>query len=343
AVRFAQEAAKAVGGGRFDLVIGFNKTYAQDVLIAVAGTHPGTLECNRARFRSPVRRALWSLGKRINPTQIGFRWITKQAFGGNRPGEPGGDRGPFVIAPSELIAEHFRRFHDVPQDRIAVVPNGIRLPDPPPTEQEIRVTRAAFRQKANLAETDVAALFLAWNYALKGLEPLLEAFVTVADRHESAVLVVCGSPKFGKFEALANRLGLKERVRWMGPAKNPREAYDGCDLLAFPSFYDPGALVVAEAQVAGLPVVTTKQNGAGELLTESVDGFVIDSPWATDELADRLGRLVGDEALRRRMSAAALANAGRHDLARRLRETLEALPGNVLGEERPLHSDRKAA
>ncbi|MEM9701894.1 MAG: glycosyltransferase, partial [Planctomycetota bacterium] len=174
AVRFAQEAAKAVGGGRFDLVIGFNKTYAQDVLIAVAGTHPGTLMCNRARFRSPMQRALWSLGKRINPTQIGFRWITKQAFGGTRPGEPGGDRGPFVIAPSELIAEHFRRFHDVPQDRIAVVPNGIRLPDPPPTEEEIRVTRAAFRQKANLAETDVAALFLAWNYALKGLEPLLE-------------------------------------------------------------------------------------------------------------------------------------------------------------------------
>ncbi|NNJ26711.1 glycosyltransferase family 4 protein [Alienimonas chondri] len=343
AVRFAQAAANAVSGGRFDLTIGFNKTYAQDVLIAVAGAHPGTLEYNRARFRSPLKRAVWSLGKRINPTQIGYRWINRQAFGGNRPGEPGGECGPFVIAPSEMIAEHFRRFHGVPADRIAVVPNGIRIPETPPSPAEIADRRAQFRDRAGLAESDVAALFIAWNYALKGLEPLLEAFAVVAPQHPTAALVVCGSPKNGRYRAMADKLGLADRVRWIGPVSDPREAYAGCDLLAFPTFYDPGALVVAEAQVAGLPVITTRQNGAGELLTEGVDGFVIDSPWATADLADRIGRLVGDADLRRAVGAAALAGAARHDLKARLRETLDALPGMVEQSAASAEPNRRAA
>ncbi|QDT16173.1 glycosyltransferase family 4 protein [Alienimonas californiensis] len=344
AVRFAQAAAAAVRAGDFDLTIGFNKTYAQDVLIAVAGAHPGTLEYNRARFRSPLRRAWWSLGKRLNPTQIGYRWIDRQAFGGNRPGEPGGEVGPFVIAPSAMVAEHFRRFHGVPADRIAVVPNGIRLPDEPPTPAETAERRARFRQRAKLAESDVAALFIAWNYALKGLEPLLQAFAQLAPSRPTAALVVCGSPKTGCYEAIAERLGIADRVRWIGPVSDPRDAYAGCELLAFPTFYDPGALVVAEAQVAGLPVVTTRQNGAGELLTEGVDGFVIDSPWATEALADRIARLIDGPDLRRRMSEAAAADAQRHDLKRRLQETLAALP-RPDGEPRAgdAESNRRAA
>ena len=330
---FAAGSAAAVRAGGFDLTLGFNKTWEQDVLIAVAGAHPATLDHNRARFRSPARRAAYSLGKALNPTQATFRRIDNRTFDA---------RPPFVIAPSGMVAGHFRQYHGVPDDRIAVVPNGIALPDAPPTAAETAERRARFRAAHGLGPRDVAALFMARNLALKGLEPLLHAFAPAARRHPAAVLVVCGSERDRPFRKLAERLGIPARVRWAGPVRDPREAFAGGDLFAFPSFYDPGSLVVPEAQAAGLPVVTTKQNGAGELLTEGVDGFVVASPWATEQLSDRLDRLIADEPLRRALGEHAAAHAGRHDIRARMGQTLAALAdlAGAAGIQQPY---RKAA
>ena len=45
-----------------------------------------------------------------------------------------------------------------------------------------------------------------------------------------------------------------------------------------PTYYDPCSLVVLEALACGLPVITTAQNGASELLTDGVDGYVLTAP-----------------------------------------------------------------
>ena len=313
---FAAGSARAVRAGGYDLTLGFNKTWEQDVLIAVAGAHRATVAHNRARFRSPVRRAAYSLGKALNPTQATFRRIDRLTFD---------TRPPFVVAPSRFVADHFRVLHGVPDDRLAVVPNGIALPETPETADQTAARRDRFRQSHGLREEEVAALFLARNYALKGLEPLLHAFAPVAKRCPHAVLIACGSDRDLPFKRLAAGLGIAGRVKFVGPVRDPRDAFAGADLFAFPTFYDPGSLVVPEAQLAGLPVVTTGQNGAGELLTEGVDGFVVDSPWATEQLTDRLDRLFADRDLRRSAGAAAKAGAGRHDIRARMTETLAAL------------------
>jgi UDP-glucose:(heptosyl)LPS alpha-1,3-glucosyltransferase len=96
-------------------------------------------------------------------------------------------------------------------------------------------------------------------------------------------------------------------------------------VFAFPTFYDPCSLVVLEAMHAGRPVITTRQNGAGELLTDGLDGFVIDSPWALDALTDRLRRLVSDDDLRRSMGRQAQAHAEQLTAHARLDDLLAAL------------------
>jgi UDP-glucose:(heptosyl)LPS alpha-1,3-glucosyltransferase len=312
--RFAAASARELARHDFDLVIGFAHVWRQDVLIAVGGSYRGMLDHSQARFRSPVRRALWWTGKLLNPKHWLYRLIEHKQFSrGN---------GPLVIAPSRLVAWDFRRWHGVPAGRIAIVPFA---PEREGSGAAGNGLRRVFRRRWGLADDDVAVLFAAHNYSLKGLDPLLEAMVPVARACPQVRLVACGSRRDRRYRRRASRLGLDDRVRFLGFVDDMRECFAGSDVLASPTFYDPCSLTVLEALAAGLPVITTRANGAGELLSEGDDGFVIDSPWAVEELADRLGRLAGDAALRQAMSRHALASALRLSLEGHDAEMLEAL------------------
>jgi UDP-glucose:(heptosyl)LPS alpha-1,3-glucosyltransferase len=74
-----------------------------------------------------------------------------------------------------------------------------------------------------------------------------------------------------------------------------------------PTFYDPCSLVALEALACGLPVVTTRFNGAAELLTDGVDGLVIDTPHNVPALAAALARMSDRGFLRDAGPAARLA------------------------------------
>jgi UDP-glucose:(heptosyl)LPS alpha-1,3-glucosyltransferase len=217
-----------------------------------------------------------------------------------------------------MVAAHFQHYHHVPAERISVVYN---LLDSQLALDDAGAARTAFRREHGLRDDEVAVLFAARNYSMKGLRPLLEAFAQIAADCPRARLVVCGSRRDGGYRRLAAARGIARQVLFLSFVDDVRPSFAGCDVFAFPTFYDPCSLVVLEAMGAGLPVITTRQNGAGELLSEGRDGYVIDSPWAVEQMAERLRLLVTDGELRRRMGAQARTNvegftirAGREEL-----------------------------
>jgi UDP-glucose:(heptosyl)LPS alpha-1,3-glucosyltransferase len=64
-----------------------------------------------------------------------------------------------------------------------------------------------------------------------------------------------------------------------------RDLYAAADVFVLPTLYDPCANVCLEALAAGRPVITTRQNGAAELLREGINGSVVPHPAATAALA----------------------------------------------------------
>lgn len=314
AYRFAAASEKLLQGESFDLVAGFMKVWHQTVYIAVGGTHPATLRYNSRRFRSALGRGLWWLTKWASPKQWVFRAMARRQFAP--------ERMPLVIAPSRMVAEHFRQDHGVPEERIHVVYNGWDAQERPAAPA---AARREFRRAHGLADDEVAVLFVARNYAMKGLDPLLEAFARVASRCPKARLIVCGSARDGGYRRRAARLGIAGQTRFLGFVERPSVCFAGCDLFAYPTFYDPCSLVVLEAMAAGLPVITTRQNGAGELMTEGREGHVIDSPWSIERFAACIERLVTDADLRGRMGAAGKLKADECTVDVRLAEVLEAL------------------
>ena len=316
AFRFARASECALKKESFDLIVGFNKTWYQDVYIAVAGAQPAVVEHSLQRFKGPLRRTIHRLGKVFSPKQWMFKWIERRQFG------PAA-RPMHVIAPSHFVARQFHEFHGLPRSQVTVVYNGI-IPTIALTTHDAEA-RKAFRQEQGLGDGDAALLFLARNYELKGLEPLLEAFSQTVNKHGNARLIVCGSRRDDSFRNKAKQLGIADRVRFLGFVEDVNRIFLGSDAFVLPTFYDPCSLVVPEAMHYGLPVVTTEQNGASELLQNGVDGFVVSSPWNLCELAEVLGRLCEDEALRERMGDDARLHAERFTMETRLKELMGVL------------------
>jgi len=134
-------------------------------------------------------------------------------------------------------------------------------------------------------------------------------------------VVVVGKDAPGSYRALAERLGCGERVRFVGAVPDVLPAYAAADVYVHPTWYDPCSLVVLEAMACGLPVLTTRCNGASELMEDGRSGLLVDSPADTDALAAALRRLL-DVDLCRVIGAAARRAVEPYTLERNFREMM---------------------
>lgn len=185
----------------------------------------------------------------------------------------------------------------VPHDRIDVVPPGIPEAAFAPGDRE------GFRARHGL-EGDVV-MFLARLAHDKGLGDLVAAMPKILDRHPRAMLAVAG-PDAGaraSAERAARRLGIAERVRFLGRVPETRDAYAACDVFVHPSRYESFGLVIIDAQAQGRAVVTTTAGGCPEA---AGDAGVIVPARSPPALAEAIGALLADPERRR-----ALGDRGR--------------------------------
>ena len=158
--------------------------------------------------------------------------------------------------------------------------------------------------------------------SVKGHPVLLEALAQLVREGIDVRLDAVGDgPERGELVALAERLGLADRVRWHGALGEDRvaELYDQADVFCLPSFAEGLPVVLLEAMAAGLPVVATAITGVPEAVVHERHGLLV-APGRPDELAEAIARLSGDPEL-----AARLGAAGRRRIKTELNTDLAAL------------------
>ncbi|MGH8433922.1 MAG: glycosyltransferase [Pseudomonas sp.] len=133
---------------------------------------------------------------------------------------------------------------------VAVVPNGIDLPDLLP--QQGHMDGSGMR----------TLLFLSRIHPTKGLDRLLQAWAQLQDRYPGWRLVIAGRGEAAhvqEVKALANKLGV-QRVEFPGPlyGEAKAQAYWSADLFVLPTHSENFGMVVAEALAHGCPVVVSK-------------------------------------------------------------------------------------
>jgi glycogen(starch) synthase len=141
----------------------------------------------------------------------------------------------------------------------------------------------------------------------KGFDLLIDAWERIAERHDGTGLVIAGTgPELARLRSLIQSRGLDNRVHFAGILSSSQVAamMNGADVFVMPSRIEAFGIVVLEAWRAHTPAIVTSNGGTREFVEDGVTGVVVD-PTDSAALAAAIDRLLADECLRTRITAAA--------------------------------------
>ncbi len=177
-----------------------------------------------------------------------------------------------VICNSAMVRDDIMQRFDVPAERLAVIYNGVDLERYHPRNRDQRI---AVRAGLGISNDTPLFIYAGSGFERKGVAQLLQAMARASTQ---AQVLIVGMDKHAKrYQAQAARLGLGSRAHFLGGRDDLPALYGAADAFVLPTLYDPMPNAAVEALACGLPVITSLQCGAREMITEGKNGFVTDA------------------------------------------------------------------
>lgn len=293
---FAAAAQREMARGGFDITQSHERIPGCMIFRAGDGVHAAWL-AHRARVLSPLQRLSqrWSAYHRyvVNAEKAMFEHPALQA----------------VICNSQMVADEIAHFYGVDRSKLPVIYNGVDTTAfHPGLADEFRaVTRATL----NIPAAAPVLLFVGSGFERKGVPQLLRA-ATRMERSDAQIVIIGADRKLKAMRALAEELGLGQRVHFTGPLKDVRPWYGAADGFVLPTLYDPCPNAALEALACGLPIVTSTTCGAQEWVQPGLNGWVVDAvneaalSLRLDDLAGMAGNVEARAAARASVEALTL-------------------------------------
>lgn len=300
---FARCAGQAMAEGDFDITQSHERIPGCRIFRAGDGVHAAWL-AHRARLRGGLGRWLDRLS--------GFhRYVLAQEKAMLH--HPALAR---VICNSRLVWEEMQHYYGVPEEKLALIENGVDLEHFHP--RLAAEHRLALRGRLGIPAEAPLFLYVGGGFERKGVPRLLQAFAAMAGR-EAHLLVVGADRSLKAMSRFAASLGIAERVVFTGPQQDVRPYYGAADAFVLPTLYDPMPNAALEALACGLPTVTTPSCGIAARIRSGENGYVgdaLDIPLLTRHL-DLLAE-PGRAAAMREAARASVADLSLAALAERL-------------------------
>jgi len=136
-------------------------------------------------------------------------------------------------------------------------------------------------------------LFMGNDFRRKGLAQTVQVFEDLQKRmpEKPLHLIVVGLERTPIFRKDVEERGLSATVHFMGRCKNSERFYGAADVFMLPTREDPFANTILESLATGVPVITTRTNGAGELIESHLEGTVVASADDCDAMTDAAEKL----------------------------------------------------
>jgi UDP-glucose:(heptosyl)LPS alpha-1,3-glucosyltransferase len=312
-LNFGLRADRLIREENFDLVHTFVPIRHAHVYQPRGGSVPETIERNVALRRHAAARRLKRCVNRFNFKQRYMARMERTMLEG--------PQRPTVVAISRYVARQYEQHYRMAPDRIRLIYNGVDQDALRSHQKEQE--RATLRREFNIGGQDLLVLEVAHNFRLKGVQHWMQALARLRDRgvHNLRSLVV-GRGDAPRWHHRAHKLGLNGSLEFVGPSERVRQFYHAADMLVHPTYYDPCSRVVLEAMSTGLPCVTSRWDGAAEIIKDGESGFVIDEPDDVPGMIDRVARLF-DAGRRVRMGEAARQAVQPFSMARHAAEMLQ--------------------
>lgn len=204
---------------------------------------------------------------RFTPARAFLRWYTRHST---------------LVAISRSTRDALAGYTDRP---VSIVPYGVPLPEQAPD--------------AELPAGDPVLLFVGRLVARKGVDRLLRALSSIADRPWSLEVVGFG-PEQESLEALTRELGLSSRVRFLGRVSETElvAAYQRAACFILPATFDERedteglGVVLLEAMSYGVPVIATRRGGITDIVIDGRTGLLVDDDIGA--IAKAIGELLAN-------------------------------------------------
>ncbi len=229
-------------------------------------------------------------------------------------------RATRLIAVSSVDRDAMIRVEKIDPRRIVVLPNGI--PDPDVGDADVLRTELSLPPNATVI-TCVGAR------PEKRVERVLAALAALRPAHSDLRLLVVGPTATRKLHELAEDLGLKDAVRFLGLRHDISTLLNITDVGVIASEREGSPLAVLEYMAAGCGIVATGVGGIPDMIRDGKEGLLVE-PGDGDGLVDAIRRLVDDPALRRRLGVAARERQQAEFSLRTVVERTESLYEEIL-------------
>ena len=188
-----------------------------------------------------------------------------------------------VIVPSHALEAIALRRWRLPESRVQYLPNGIEVG----SFRQVVVDAPPFPRGNN----EIVIGTVAPLRPEKNLGRLLTAFARLDNRATRLVIAGDGCER-PRLEAMAQRLGIVDRVHFMGTVREPQRALAFFDVFALSSDTEQMPMTVLEAMAAGLPVAAVDVGDVKHMVAHANRAFVV--PRGDTALATALAALIAD-------------------------------------------------
>lgn len=256
---FSHAVSRWLGRHPFDLVQSHERIAGCDVYRAGDGVHRVWLKQKARRENLLVRCLGW-----LNPYHHYVCRAERRMF--QHP------RLRAVICNSKMVQQELIDHFQLPAEKLHVIYSGV---DVTRFHPDVRQQREAIRRQWGIPDDATVYLFLGSGFQRKGVQPVLQA---LAGLPESAWVLVVGKDKQQQqYQRLARRLGIAGRVVFAGGQTEVAAYYGAADVFVLPTLYDAFPNAALEAMACGLPLLTSPNCGAAELIRNGDNGYVCDA------------------------------------------------------------------
>ena len=206
-----------------------------------------------------------------------------------------------LTAVSASTAQYLIQVQGVDPSKIVVIPNAIGPDLLSPNGYKVGTDLLFGSRQILLAVGRLDA-----GERLKGLDKVILALPEVIKVVPELTFVIAGEgDDRQRLEDLAKGLGVSDSVCFTGALSDEELVglYKRCDVFVMPSKQEGFGIVFLEAMACSKPVIGGRHGGTPEIILDSVTGYLVDHN-DIETLIDRISRLLGDAALRRRMGEA---------------------------------------
>ena len=199
------------------------------------------------------------------------------------------ERSNLIVSWSNWAAESVVRDYGINPEKVAVVRNGTKFPEPRPHPQ------------SGVGDHQLRLGFVGNDFIRKGGELLLRVHQEHFADRAHLTLVTSHRVRNGSLK----NISVRKHVPWDELVTDVLPTFD---LFVFPTRFDYSPFAVVEAMAAGLPVIATKVGSIPEMVQDGVTGFLIE-PDNPEQLMDRISWAVNHQHQLREMGEQARRSA----------------------------------